>query len=82
MLAIYWEFLGAFINMHCVFLQDILLGLRTEWVFIDIFVLFIHVFLMMQGIILSFGILWTIYTVHFFSLHRTINQNTLVAGKS
>lgn len=66
MLAIHWEFLGTFINMSCVFLQDILLGLQTEWLFIDIFVLFIHFSLMMQGIILSFCILWTIYTVHFF----------------
>lgn len=66
MLAIYWEFLGTFINTHCVFLQVILLGLKTEWLFIDIFVLFIHFSLMMQSIILSFSILWIKYIVHFF----------------
>lgn len=82
MLAIHWEFLGTLINSHCVFLQDIVLVSQTEWLFIDIFLLFIHFSLMMQGIILSFGILWTIYTVHFFSLQRTINPNILVAGKS
>lgn len=80
-LAIYWEILGVFINIHCVFSQDILLGLQTEWLFIDIFVFFYSFFLDDAR---HNSIIWyfvdNIYSA-FFSLHGIINPNILVAGK-